>query len=238
MADSVIIDKALVEDIFKRANEKFFNNTLPTPEFEITNARKVLGQFCKKHRNNYKIKVSQYYKVTLHDVETTIIHEMIHLWQKLTFNHTDHLTTFRQKAREILSKSNGRYNIKRCSSREGFAVAEPTNKVSSRPKNKIYVVYHQTNVPGYDRDTEFGWIVALSPKVYRQLRCSCERHEWKHMYNPNISIVGFVYNHFDPELDKLPALRRMTAIRGIRMKWGEFSDKYGEILMKAEKRLK
>ena len=132
---NVTITTDLLNSIFNKSNETFFDGKLPKPTFIVSNTRKTLGQYCCRYGRHF-IKVTKYYKVGMLEVETTMIHEMIHLWQKVTFGHSDHLTTFRQKAREVLHKSNGKYDIKRCSSRKGYEPTDP-NKASKLIKNKI-----------------------------------------------------------------------------------------------------
>lgn len=228
MANNPIITKELVKDIFCRANSRFFNNILPTPKFEITKNRMQLGQF-RAYYGEYTIKVSSYYKFTTNDLETVVIHEMIHLWQHVVYGTSNHGTTFRNKAYEIRIHSNNEYDINRTTNGNKFVVQD-----ESQMKNRIYAVFHQDE-PG---DIEYAWVCALSRPMYDKFKKLICFGNWE--LNTHMTLIGFVYDRYEHDFDSLPALQgRFTRnIRGKRIEWSQFCDKYYDFTNNITKKLK
>lgn len=101
---------------FKRFNEQFFNNELPIPVFALMKRSNVFGQFSVNKRY-YIIRLNSMYDRELKAVETTLIHEMIHLYIHYhnLYDNASHGRTFHRIAARIKSESNGYYDIKKCS---------------------------------------------------------------------------------------------------------------------------
>lgn len=233
MTTTIDINTQLVENIFSQANVRFFQNLLPTPSFEITNTRKQLGQFRGCVGRKPVIKISKYYKVSRNDVETTVIHEMIHLWQFVVYGSSNHGMTFIKKANEIRMLSGNEYNITRTSSRKGYEIQDTSNM-----KNRIYAVFQETNASGYGIDTEFAWVVALSAPMYNKIARTICTQDWK--LDWNLNLIGFVYDRYEPDFDRLPAMKGTfrRSIRGKRMTWNQFCDKYHDFVCNITKKLK
>lgn len=73
---------------FAAFNVRYFGGLLPEPLFQVNRARTVLGRFsCRKVRQGllglrsseeYTIAVSRFYELSERDVQTVLLHEMIH----------------------------------------------------------------------------------------------------------------------------------------------------------------
>jgi hypothetical protein len=80
----------ILREWFGQFNALYFGNELPEPRFIVNKARHLLGQFsCKKVRQGlfrgyktigYTIKVSEYYDLSAHEYQSTLLHEMIHFY--------------------------------------------------------------------------------------------------------------------------------------------------------------
>ena len=102
--------------VFYDCNEKYFNNELPTPKFDLMHTTKYLGWFGyrknkKKNKNKepleYKIiKMCDCYDFDEKDFIEIMVHEMIHYyiaWNQIKDNG-DHGKMFMEKANEIKEK--------------------------------------------------------------------------------------------------------------------------------------
>ncbi len=80
----------LLRDWFGQFNTRYFGGELPEPRLAVNKSRRLLGQFsCKKVRKGlfrgyktvgYTIKVSEYYDLSMHEYQSTLLHEMIHYY--------------------------------------------------------------------------------------------------------------------------------------------------------------
>lgn len=80
----------ILRDWFGQFNARYFGNELPEPRFIVNKARRMLGQFsCKRVRQGlfkgykpvgYTIKVSEFYDLSAHEYQSTLLHEMIHYY--------------------------------------------------------------------------------------------------------------------------------------------------------------
>lgn len=77
-----------LEKLFNQFNDKFFNGELPAIPIEIKRTRGRIGTFEYSWRRVGKTKIyspiriiiSNYFNYPLHDIEETLIHEMIHYY--------------------------------------------------------------------------------------------------------------------------------------------------------------
>lgn len=75
---------------FAAFNARYFGGVLPEPQFRVNSARTVLGRFsCRRVRRGllglraseeYTIAVSRFYDLGERDVQTVLLHEMIHFY--------------------------------------------------------------------------------------------------------------------------------------------------------------
>lgn len=98
---------------FNKYNNLFFNGVLPDIEIKISRTRNSFGRFW--HRRDLRtgietplhIDISKYYKRSQHEIDTTLIHEMIHYY--ICFmgmkDNGKHGMIFKGMAREISEKS-------------------------------------------------------------------------------------------------------------------------------------
>lgn len=214
MNEYIDITIPFLYDLFKECNEEFFSNNLSTPVFKVTNGRKTLGS---THVSLLGLKpptitISRYYKVTREDVKTTMLHEMIHLWEWLTYKTMSHGTRFKLQAKRIEIMSDNRYSIKRLSTRRSYQVANP--KSETNYKNKLYAVFIQ-------RSEEKAWIVACTPTMVGYYNIGLAKC-W------NLDLVGFVKNRFEPDFDSLPKMSSSRRLKGRTMPWDRLNEKYSE----------
>lgn len=232
--DNVMITLALLSELFNECNAEFFKNELPTPDFRVSTGRRALGS-CSVRRattvriggmkfaNKLKepkltIAISNYYKVSRDEVKNTMIHEMIHLWQWVTYQDMNHLTTFKEKAREVERISNGKFTITRLANRKNYEEANP--KSPTNYKNKLYAVFAQRNSLG---GTTRAWIVACTQAMAREYKTGFTmRNNW------NLELVGFVRERFEPDFDRLPKMHTCLRIKGKTMLWERLNNEYSE----------
>ncbi len=75
---------------FGQFNTRYFGGELPEPRFMVNKARRLMGQFsCRRVRKGlfrgyetvgYTIKISEYYDLSEHEYQSTLLHEMIHYY--------------------------------------------------------------------------------------------------------------------------------------------------------------
>lgn len=81
----MIITIKEIKEQFDIWNKKAFNNELPTPQFELMQTRRMLGQFCPRKvmgKDTYKIRISVFYDRPFESYIDTIVHEMLHYYIK------------------------------------------------------------------------------------------------------------------------------------------------------------
>lgn len=131
-----------IQKSFKKFNNEYFDGRLLTPSFEISNTRRALGHF-RRRGDFYQISISDYYIRSKKDIETTILHEMIHLYQsQFQCRDRKHGEDFKAKAWEINYKSD--YDISRCSSTIGCKV---NPKYTEKAKKVRYIMVYK-NIRG------------------------------------------------------------------------------------------
>lgn len=97
---------------FQRFNAEFFENKLPTPQFEIIRTTKMLGH-CQMTRRTafsqttYKIGITKAFKLSSYSLKCVLLHEMIHLYLYVKYptKNMKHNSFFMAKAKEISEKS-------------------------------------------------------------------------------------------------------------------------------------
>jgi predicted SprT family Zn-dependent metalloprotease len=95
---------------FNEFNAEYFDSKLPKQRLQIKSSKSYLGII---YYGKNTIIISNYYKRTEWDFKQTLLHEMIHLYNKVFDNgYRGHGKPFKEKAAEINRKGN--WNIARC----------------------------------------------------------------------------------------------------------------------------
>lgn len=124
-----------IKEQFILINEKYFNNELLMPRFEIKHVKRFFGQYHWKYSYDENIffdsviRISDMFDRSEKDVINTIAHEMIHLYirqNKIRDTRPHHGRVFYSIA-DRLNKEGG-FNISRTSSAEGCALTKKTDK--------------------------------------------------------------------------------------------------------------
>lgn len=155
---------------FNQFNKEYFNNELKIPNFRISTTKTVLGQ-CSIKKNIPTISISNYYDVEDVELNNTLIHEMIHLYQWQVYKKMSHLDTFKSKANEIYSLSNGLYSISRTSKRDAKKLSldgqKRLEKRSVNAKKPIWVLCVERD--RFAKETEYAWLVCVTEKYYEEV---------------------------------------------------------------------
>lgn len=101
----------ILKNMFIKFNDMYFDNKLKMPIIKLSNTKSYLG-YC-MYDPCLIIKISTYFNRDMHDIETTMVHEMIHLWQYYNNCRDGHGKSFKRKAAEINAR--GLHHISRCS---------------------------------------------------------------------------------------------------------------------------
>lgn len=113
MTATVLLTLDTLNVWFDRFNDSYFGGALERPVFRITRAASYLGNFQGYRRKPPVIRLSVFYDRGEDALRTTLLHEMIHLWQFRTLGKPDHGASFKAKAADIYSRSGGEYAITR-----------------------------------------------------------------------------------------------------------------------------
>jgi hypothetical protein len=128
---------------FDEFNTLYFGGNLPKCLIKINNTRRRFGTFTyNKLIGTYHISISRYDGLRKEiAIQTTLIHEMIHLWQYLNYGKSDHRVTFKTMSRKIYNLSNGKFDIHRLSN------ANLEDNISTEVKSikpfKVFMVYQK-----------------------------------------------------------------------------------------------
>lgn len=147
----MFITTSYLKESFKKYNELYFDNELPMPDtFKIGRGVRRLGCFSTKGRFPFQetsIMVSQYNGLrTQADIDHTLIHEMIHLWQWNNHYGDTHGKSFKKKAWDIHIKSKGVFNIStthRGVRLEATANASNLPEITSPKTINVFAVYNK-----------------------------------------------------------------------------------------------
>ncbi len=103
----------ILREWFGHFNTEYFNDEMPEPRLLVSSARTQLGQVsCRRVRKGlfrgytttgFTIKVSDYYEMSEHEYQQTLLHEMIHYYIAYTGarDSSAHGRLFRQLAERI-----------------------------------------------------------------------------------------------------------------------------------------
>ena len=138
----MVITIDYLTEAFKKYNALYFVNELPMPDaFKVGRGVRRLGCFQTKGRFPFQktaIMVSQYNGLrTQQDIDHTLIHEMIHLWQWNNHHKLGHGQSFKNKSWDIHLKSKGVFNNTRC--RKVGLEETATAKDLPQPKSSSHI---------------------------------------------------------------------------------------------------
>ena len=145
----MIANQETMVDSFWDCNEKYFDNSLPTPWFETVNSISVIGKFeyHKNKRNSKKpirdqvIKMSDCFDYPEKDFIETMVHEMIHYyiaWNRIKVLRS-HGRVFMRMANEMKEKYG--LNVTKKIDASSFKLTENAPKLVKR-KRLIGSLFH------------------------------------------------------------------------------------------------
>jgi hypothetical protein len=138
----MIANQETMVDTFWDCNEKYFDNSLPTPWFETVNSISVIGKFeyHKNKRNSKKpirdqvIKMSDCFDYPEKDFIETMVHEMIHYyiaWNRIKVLRS-HGRVFMRMANEMKEKYG--LNVTKKNGASSFKLTENAPKLVKRKR--------------------------------------------------------------------------------------------------------
>ncbi len=161
-------------------NARYFGGELPEPQFKINCARTLLGRFsCRKvrqgllglrHSEEYAIAISRFYDLNERDVQTVLLHEMIHF--HICFHHmtdtSSHGVLFRREMERINADG---WNISVRTSTKGWQIND-----DGRRRTKRFVVALTTSDGFYFTAIQRPYVKVLDREMLRV--SGLERWEW------------------------------------------------------------
>lgn len=186
---------AYISEKFEKYNNLYFNNSLKTPKFKISNSKRALGTLSISRRFNFyggytkehTISISKYYDRTEKQYDNTIIHEMIHLYisQNDIIDNGSHGRRFKAECARINKYG---WDLSRTTDISGWKLSEEAQKrLDNKLSNATYeiIVYQM-----YDTDnTQFIFKVAKGKALnyYNHLKYKCKAVKVKYFKsNDNI----------------------------------------------------
>ena len=184
-----------ISEKFEKYNNLYFNGSLKTPKFKISNSKRALGTLSISKRLNFyggynkehTISISKYYDRTEKQYDNTLIHEMIHLYisQNDIIDNGSHGRRFKAECARINKYG---WDLSRTTDISGWKLSEEAQKrLDNKLSNATYeiIVYQM-----YDTDnTQFIFRVAKGKALnyYNHLKYKCKAVKVKYFKsNDNI----------------------------------------------------
>ena len=184
-----------ISEKFEKYNNLYFNGSLKTPKFKISNSKRALGTLSISRRLNFyggytkehTISISKYYDRTEKQYDNTLIHEMIHLYisQNDIIDNGSHGRRFKAECARINKYG---WDLSRTTDISGWKLSEAAQKrLDNKLSNATYeiIVYQM-----YDTDnTQFIFRVAKGKALnyYNHLKYKCKAVKVKYFKsNDNI----------------------------------------------------
>jgi hypothetical protein len=184
-----------ISEKFEKYNNLYFNGSLKTPKFKISNSKRALGTLSISRRLNFyggytkehTISISKYYDRTEKQYDNTLIHEMIHLYisQNDIIDNGSHGRRFKAECARINKYG---WDLSRTTDTSGWKLSEEAQKrLDNKLSNATYeiIVYQM-----YDTDnTQFIFKVAKGKALnyYNHLKYKCKAVKVKYFKsNDNI----------------------------------------------------
>ena len=160
-----------ISEKFEKYNNLYFNGSLKTPKFKISNSKRALGTLSISRRLNFyggytkehTISISKYYDRTEKQYDNTLIHEMIHLYisQNDIIDNGSHGRRFKAECARINKYG---WDLSRTTDISGWKLSEEAQKrLDNKLSNATYeiIVYQM-----YDTDnTQFIFKVAKGKEL-------------------------------------------------------------------------
>ena len=184
-----------ISEKFEKYNNLYFNGSLKTPKFKISNSKRALGTLCISRRLNFygeytkehTILISKYYDRTEKQYDNTLIHEMIHLYisQNDIIDNGSHGRRFKAECARINKYG---WDLSRTTDISGWKLSEEAQKrLDNKLSNATYSVFVYQM---YDTDnTQFIFRVAKGKELtyYNHLKYTCKAAKVKYFKsNDNI----------------------------------------------------
>jgi hypothetical protein len=184
-----------ISEKFEKYNNLYFNGSLKTPKFKISNSKRALGtlsisrrlSFYGGYTKEHTISISKYYDRTEKQYDNTLIHEMIHLYisQNDIIDNGSHGRRFKAECARINKYG---WDLSRTTDISGWKLSEEAQKrLDNKLSNATYeiIVYQM-----YDTDnTQFIFKVAKGKALnyYNHLKYKCKAVKVKYFKsNDNI----------------------------------------------------
>lgn len=124
-------------ETFEKFNALYFNEALDVPTFKFTKSTKYIARFCVNRKSGFE-KYSIEFNSNVEYVsetffEQTMIHEMIHYFLYMCCGDMSHGKFFKHEAKNILIKSNGKYNVER-------TISSAYCKITSEKKEEVVFI--------------------------------------------------------------------------------------------------
>jgi hypothetical protein len=169
-----------LEKLFNQFNDKFFGGELPDITIEVKPMRNNAGTFYynwkiinrKRICTPEKIIISNFYNYPMHEVEETLIHEMIHYFicYKNLKDNNSHGRTFMKIAQSIHT-IDSKYNITK--TYEGNLKELPLTK--PKKSGTYYIVTFEVNGKKYFSRVSKAYSLFIQENKNRFTRCTnCE----------------------------------------------------------------
>ena len=184
-----------ISEKFEKYNNLYFNGSLKTPKFKISNSKRALGTLSISRRLNFyggytkehTISISKYYDRTEKQYDNTLIHEMIHLYisQNDIIDNGSHGRRFKAECARINKYG---WDLSRTTDISGWKLSEEAQKrLDNKLSNATYsVIVYQM----YDTDnSQFIFRVAKGKELtyYNHLKYTCKAVKVKYFKsNDNI----------------------------------------------------
>lgn len=140
-----------ISEKFEKYNNLYFNGSLKTPKFKISNSKRALGTLSISRRLNFyggytkehTISISKYYDRTEKQYDNTLIHEMIHLYisQNDIIDNGSHGRRFKAECARINKYG---WDLSRTTDTSGWKLSEEAQKrLDNKLSNATYniIVY-------------------------------------------------------------------------------------------------
>jgi len=138
-------NKREIEDQAYEFNEEFFEGRIPPFCLNVKisdRMTRVRGTF----NPSKGIKLSSLLLVDEHEWKSTLLHEMIHAWEYFVLHaKPGHRLNFKRKAREIAQRTNGQYNITRCTAGGEAFQQEVANRMEQKARQSRSIQYMVQN---------------------------------------------------------------------------------------------